>query len=62
MTCRPAASGALPPADAATVAAWRALVQACPDPAWVVALPSLQVVVINAAATAMRRSDSAGAC
>jgi diguanylate cyclase (GGDEF)-like protein len=61
MSCHPDPSGALPPADAATVAAWRALVQACPDPAWVVALPSLRVVVINASATAMLAVDEATA-
>jgi diguanylate cyclase (GGDEF)-like protein len=32
------------------VAAWQALVQALPDPAWVVALPSLCVVAVNPAA------------
>jgi len=37
-------------AEDPAVAAWRALVQALPDAAWVVALPALRVVTSNAAA------------
>jgi diguanylate cyclase (GGDEF)-like protein len=46
--------------EGATLAAWAALVQGLPDPTWVVALPSLQVVAVNdAAATLLRQPRSA---
>lgn len=41
------------PAEDGTLAAWRTLVAACPDPTWVVALPALQVVAINTAALSL---------
>ena len=37
----------------ATLAAWQALAQALPDPAWIVALPSLALVAVNEAAAAL---------
>jgi diguanylate cyclase (GGDEF)-like protein len=57
----PSAMAGPQPADDPTLAAWRSLVQAAPDPAWVVALPSLQVVVFNTAACALLGMDEAAA-
>ena len=44
-------------AEDPTVAAWRALVAALPDAAWVVALPSLRVVACNATAARLLGMD-----
>jgi diguanylate cyclase (GGDEF)-like protein/PAS domain S-box-containing protein len=43
--------------DDPAVAAWQALVQASPDATWVVALPALRVVAVNAAALALLGMD-----
>lgn len=53
--------GQLAASGAGVVAAWQALVQAVPDPAWVVAVPSLQVVAINAAAVRLLGTTEAAA-
>jgi diguanylate cyclase (GGDEF)-like protein len=50
---RTAASPSLAQPTAQVLAAWQALVDAVPDPAWVVAVPSLQVVAVNAAAVGL---------
>lgn len=52
---RVAARGADP-----AVTAWQVLVQACPDPSWVVALPSLQIVAANTAAMLRLGMDETG--
>ena len=41
------------------VTAWQVLVQACPDPCWVVALPALRIVAANSAATRQLGMDEA---
>jgi PAS domain-containing protein len=45
--------------DDAVVQAWQAMLLACPDAAWVVALPSLRIVAVNPAALSLLGMDEA---